>query len=106
MKRPIWQVLILTSVIALAGCAKKTEEATAAPAEEKEVPMSADPAEPEVVVVSDAQTQTVETVVPEAFAQTDTADITDNAGSGDVIEAVEIDETADTATQDAEVQED
>ena len=46
MKKPIWQALVLSAMIILSACAQKTEEATAEPVEEKEVPMSAEPAEP------------------------------------------------------------
>ncbi|OAV24763.1 hypothetical protein [Moraxella catarrhalis] len=95
MKKPIWQVLVLSAMIILSACAQKTEEATAEPVEEKEVPMSAEPAEPMIVVPSDSSSS-IEQVVPEAFAEGD---------STQIAEVVEIDETAKTATQDAEVQE-
>lgn len=95
MKKPIWQALVLLAMIILSACAQKTEEATAEPVEEKEVPMSAEPAEPIIVVPSDSSSS-IEQVVPEAFAEGD---------STQIAEVVEIDETAKTATQDAEVQE-
>lgn len=95
MKKPIWQALVLSAMIILSACAQKTEEATAEPVEEKEVPMSAEPAEPIIVVPSDSSLS-IEQVVPEAFAEGD---------STQIAEVVEIDETAKTATQDAEVQE-
>ena len=95
MKKPIWQALVLSAMIILSACAQKTEEATAEPVEEKEVPMSAEPAEPILVVPSDSSSS-IEQVVPEAFAEGD---------STQIAEVVEIDETAKTATQDAEVQE-
>ena len=95
MKKPIWQALVLSAMIVLSACAQKTEEATAEPVEEKEVPMSAEPAEPMIVVPSDSSSS-IEQVVPEAFAEGD---------STQIAEVVEIDETAKTATQDAEVQE-
>lgn len=95
MKKPIWQALVLLAMIILSACAQKTEEATAEPVEEKEVPMSAEPAEPMIVVPSDSSSS-IEQVVPEAFAEGD---------STQIAEVVEIDETAKTATQDAEVQE-
>ncbi|OAV00834.1 hypothetical protein AO366_1425 [Moraxella catarrhalis] len=95
MKKPIWQALVLSAMIILSACAQKTEEATAEPVEEKEVPMSAEPAEPIIVVPSDSSSS-IEQVVPEAFAEGD---------STQIAEVVEIDETAKTATQDAEVQE-
>lgn len=95
MKKPIWQALVLLAMIILFACAQKTEEATAEPVEEKEVPMSAEPAEPIIVVPSDSPSS-IEQVVPEAFAEGD---------STQIAEVVEIDETAKTATQDAEVQE-
>lgn len=95
MKKPIWQALVLSAMIILSACAQKTEEATAEPVEEKEVPMSAEPAEPVIVVPSDSSSS-IEQVVPEAFAEGD---------STQIAEVVEIDETAKTATQDAEVQE-
>ncbi|MPX18502.1 hypothetical protein D6D69_05425 [Moraxella catarrhalis] len=95
MKKPIWQALVLSAMIILSACAQKTEEATAEPVEEKEVPMSAEPAEPMIVVPSDSSSS-IEQVVPEAFAEGD---------STQIAEVVEIDETAKTATQDAEVQE-
>ena len=62
----------------------------------KEVPMSAEPAEPMIVVPSDSSDSSIEQVVPEAFAEGD---------STQIAEVIEIDETAKTATQDAEVQE-
>lgn len=96
MKKPIWQALVLSAMIVLSACAQKTEDATAEPVEEKEVPMSAEPAEPVIVVPSDSSESSIEQVVPEAFADGDTTQIA---------EVVEIDETAETATQDAEVQE-
>lgn len=95
MKKPIWQALVLSAMIILSACAQKTEEATAELVEEKEVPMSAEPAEPIIVVPSDSSSS-IEQVVPEAFAEGD---------STQIAEVVEIDETAKTATQDAEVQE-
>lgn len=95
MKKPIWQALVLSAMIILSACAQKTEEATTEPVEEKEVPMSAEPAEPIIVVPSDSSSS-IEQVVPEAFAEGD---------STQIAEVVEIDETAKTATQDAEVQE-
>lgn len=95
MKKLIWQALALSAMIILSACAQKTEEATAEPVEEKEVPMSAEPAEPIIVVPSDSSSS-IEQVVPEAFAEGD---------STQIAEVVEIDETAKTATQDAEVQE-
>lgn len=95
MKKPIWQALVLSAMIILSACTQKTEEATAEPVEEKEVPMSAEPAEPMIVVPSDSSSS-IEQVVPEAFAEGD---------STQIAEVVEIDETAKTATQDAEVQE-
>lgn len=95
MKKPIWQALVLSAMIILSACAQKTEEATAEPVEEKEVPMSAEPAEPMIVVPSDSSSS-IEQVVPEAFAEGD---------STQIAEVIEIDETAKTATQDAEVQE-
>lgn len=95
MKKPIWQALVLSAMIILSACAQKTEEATAEPVEEKEVPMSAEPAEPIIVVPSDSSSS-IEQVVPEAFAEGD---------STQIAEVVEIDETAKTTTQDAEVQE-
>lgn len=95
MKKPIWQALVLSAMIILSACAQKTEEATAEPVEEKEVPMSAEPAEPIIVVPSDSSSS-IEQVVPEAFTEGD---------STQIAEVVEIDETAKTATQDAEVQE-
>lgn len=95
MKKLIWQALVLSAMIILSACAQKTEEATAEPVEEKEVPMSAEPAEPIIVVPSDSSSS-IEQVVPEAFAEGD---------STQIAEVVEIDETAKTATQDAEVQE-
>lgn len=95
MKKPIWQALVLSAMIILSACAQKTEEATAEPVEEKEVPMSAEPAEPMIVVPSDSSSS-IEQVVPEAFTEGD---------STQIAEVVEIDETAKTATQDAEVQE-
>lgn len=95
MKKPIWQALVLSAMIILSACAQKTEEATAEPVEEKEVPMSAEPAEPIIVVPSDSSSS-IEQVVPEAFAEGD---------STQIAEVVEIDETAKTATQDAKVQE-
>lgn len=95
MKKPIWQALVLSAMIILSACAQKTEEATAEPVEEKEVPMSAEPAEPIIVVPSDSSSS-IEQVVPEAFAEGD---------STQIAEVIEIDETAKTATQDAEVQE-
>lgn len=95
MKKPIWQALVLSAMIILSACAQKTEEATAEPVEEKEVAMSAEPAEPIIVVPSDSSSS-IEQVVPEAFAEGD---------STQIAEVVEIDETAKTATQDAEVQE-
>ncbi|OAV15003.1 hypothetical protein [Moraxella catarrhalis] len=95
MKKLIWQALALSAMIVLSACAQKTEEATAEPVEEKEVPMSAEPAEPMIVVPSDSSSS-IEQVVPEAFAEGD---------STQIAEVVEIDETAKTATQDAEVQE-
>lgn len=95
MKKSIWQALVLSAMIILSACAQKTEEATAEPVEEKEVPMSAEPAEPIIVVPSDSSSS-IEQVVPEAFAEGD---------STQIAEVVEIDETAKTATQDAEVQE-
>ena len=95
MKKLIWQALALSAMIVLSACAQKTEEATAKPVEEKEVPMSAEPAEPIIVVPSDSSSS-IEQVVPEAFAEGD---------STQIAEVVEIDETAKTATQDAEVQE-
>ncbi|MPW63438.1 hypothetical protein C0208_01155 [Moraxella catarrhalis] len=95
MKKPIWQALVLSAMIILSACAQKTEEATAEPVEEKEVPMSAEPAEPMIVIPSDSSSS-IEQVVPEAFAEGD---------STQIAEVVEIDETAKTATQDAEVQE-
>ncbi|OAV12722.1 hypothetical protein [Moraxella catarrhalis] len=95
MKKPIWQALVLSAMIILSACTQKTEEATAEPVEEKEVPMSAEPAEPIIVVPSDSSSS-IEQVVPEAFAEGD---------STQIAEVVEIDETAKTATQDAEVQE-
>ncbi|MPW74153.1 hypothetical protein CPI40_03195 [Moraxella catarrhalis] len=95
MKKPIWQALALSAMIILSACAQKTEEATAEPVEEKEVPMSAEPAEPVIVVPSDSSSS-IEQVVPEAFAEGD---------STQIAEVIEIDETAKTATQDAEVQE-
>ncbi|OAU96754.1 MULTISPECIES: hypothetical protein [Moraxella] len=96
MKQTIWQVVAISAVLALSACAQKTEDATAEPVEEKEVPMSAEPAEPVIVVPSDSSESSIEQVVPEAFADGDTTQIA---------EVVEIDETAETATQDAEVQE-
>ncbi|WP_114800847.1 hypothetical protein U0021_06080 [Moraxella canis] len=96
MKQTIWQVVAISAVLALSACAQKTEESTAEPVEEKEVPMSAEPAEPVIVVPSDSSESSIEQVVPEAFADGDTTQIA---------EVVEIDETAETATQDAEVQE-
>lgn len=95
MKKLIWQALALSAMIVLSACAQKTEDATAQPVEEKEVPMSAEPAEPMIVVPSDSSSS-IEQVVPEAFAEGD---------STQIAEVVEIDETAKTATQDAEVQE-
>lgn len=95
MKKLIWQALALSAMIVLSACAQKTEEATAEPVEEKEVPMSAEPAEPMIVVPSDSSSS-IEQVVPEAFAEGD---------STQIAEVIEIDETAKTATQDAEVQE-
>lgn len=95
MKKLIWQALALSAMIVLSACAQKTEEATAEPVEEKEVPMSAEPAEPIIVVPSDSSSS-IEQVVPEAFTEGD---------STQIAEVVEIDETAKTATQDAEVQE-
>lgn len=95
MKKLIWQALALSAMIILSACAQKTEEATAEPVEEKEVPMSAEPAEPMIVIPSDSSSS-IEQVVPEAFAEGD---------STQIAEVVEIDETAKTATQDAEVQE-
>ncbi|AZQ94730.1 hypothetical protein [Moraxella catarrhalis] len=95
MKKLIWQALALSAMIVLSACAQKTEEATAKPVEEKEVPMSAEPAEPMIVVPSDSSSS-IEQVVPEAFAEGD---------STQIAEVIEIDETAKTATQDAEVQE-
>lgn len=95
MKKSVWHVLLLSGVVALTACAQKTEEATADPGEEQDVPMSAKPAEPTVVVQNDAGE--IEEVVPEAFAQ--------NEEEVEIAEVVEIDETAETATQDAEVQE-
>ena len=95
MKKLIWQALALSAMIVLSACAQKTKEATAKPVEEKEVPMSAEPAEPMIVVPSDSSSS-IEQVVPEAFAEGD---------STQIAEVVEIDETAKTATQDAEVQE-
>ena len=95
MKKLIWQALALSAMIVLSACAQKTEEATAKPVEEKEVPMSAEPAEPVIVVPSDSSSS-IEQVVPEAFAEGD---------STQIAEVVEIDETAKTAPQDAEVQE-
>ncbi|OOR84108.1 hypothetical protein [Moraxella canis] len=96
MKQTIWQVVAISAVLALSACAQKTEDSTAEPVEEKEVPMSAEPAEPVIVVPSDSSESSIEQVVPEAFADGDTTQIA---------EVVEIDETAETATQDAEVQE-
>ena len=95
MKKLIWQALALSAMIVLSACAQKTEEATAKPVEEKEVPMSAEPAEPMIVVPSDSSSS-IEQVVPEAFAEGD---------STQIAEVIDIDETAKTATQDAEVQE-
>lgn len=95
MKKLIWQALALSAMIVLSACAQKTEDATAQPVEEKEVPMSAEPAEPMIVVPSDSSSS-IEQVVPEAFAEGD---------STQIAEVIEIDETAKTATQDAEVQE-
>lgn len=95
MKKPVWQVLLLSGVIALSACAQKTEEATVEPVEEQDVPMSAKPAEPTVVVQTESGE--IEEVVPEAFVQTQ-EDVK-------IAEVVEIDENADTATQDAEIQE-
>ncbi|ARB67131.1 Uncharacterised protein [Moraxella catarrhalis] len=95
MKKLIWQALALSAMIVLSACAQKTKEATAKPVEEKEVPMSAEPAEPMIVVPSDSSSS-IEQVVPEAFAEGD---------STQIAEVIEIDETAKTATQDAEVQE-
>ena len=95
MKKLIWQALALSAMIVLSACAQKTEEATAKHVEEKEVPMSAEPAEPMIVVPSDSSSS-IEQVVPEAFAEGD---------STQIAEVIEIDETAKTATQDAEVQE-
>ena len=70
MKKLIWQALALSAMIVLSACAQKTEEATAKPVEEKEVPMSAEPAEPMIVVPSDSSSS-IEQVVPEAFAEGD-----------------------------------
>lgn len=95
MKKLLWQALALSAMIVLSACAQKTEDATAQPVEEKEVPMSAEPAEPMIVVPSDSSSS-IEQVVPEAFAEGD---------STQIAEVIEIDETAKTATQDAEVQE-
>ena len=95
MKKLIWQALALSAMIVLSACAQKTEDATAQPVEEKEVPMSAEPAEPMIIVPSDSSSS-IEQVVPEAFAEGD---------STQIAEVIEIDETAKTATQDAEVQE-
>lgn len=95
MKKSVWQVVLLSGVIALSACAQKTEEATVEPVEEQDVPMSAKPAEPTVVVQTESGE--IEEVVPEAFAQTE--------GDVQIAEVVEIDESAKTATQDAEVQE-
>ena len=96
MKKLIWQALALSAMIVLSACAQKTKEATAKPVEAKEVPMSAEPAEPMIVVPSDSSDSSIEQVVPEAFAEGD---------STQIAEVIEIDETAKTATQDAEVQE-
>ena len=41
MKKLIWQALALSAMIVLSACAQKTEDVTAQPVEEKEVPLSA-----------------------------------------------------------------
>lgn len=95
MKKSVWQAVLLSGVVVLSACAKKTEEAPAVPVEEQEVPMSAKPAEP--AVVPQTESAQIDEMAPEASAH----------GEEDmqIVEVVEIDESANTATQDAEIQE-